>query len=128
MSQYLADPTLDALETFTERSMNWSDSRVVPSCYTRGRIYYTSPLLRTDFSKKCPSLPKLIAMIELLLKYICSLQTHEHEKADHPHVTSEIDLVRNCVTANTFEPHLMSWLATPIVYIGSELWTEPPDL
>ena len=59
--------------------------------YLRGRVCYTSPLLRESFSYDNPILPELTPMLKLQIEYICSLC--KDRKARHPYATTETDLV-----------------------------------
>jgi hypothetical protein len=110
VSSELAIPGLEALERFAQTSINWPDPRYIfvkeqehhiyeiqsPEClvfggYLRGRVCYTSPLLREGFSYDNHILPELTPMLKLQIEYICSLC--KDRKARHPYATTETDLV-----------------------------------
>ena len=59
--------------------------------YLRGRVCYTSPLLREGFSYDNHILPELTPMLKLQIEYICSLS--KDRKARQPYATTETDLV-----------------------------------
>jgi hypothetical protein len=121
VSSELAIPSLEALERFAQTSIYWPDPGYAfehsvyeiqsPEClvhggyshslqhnghlvfggYLRGRVCYTSPLLRESFSYDNPILPELTPMLKLQIEYICSLC--KDRKARHPYATTETDLV-----------------------------------
>jgi hypothetical protein len=67
------------------------DGYLVFGGYLRGRVCYTSPLLREGFSYDKHILPQLTPMLKLQIEYICSLC--KDRKARHPYATTETDLV-----------------------------------